>query len=67
MEEPSQKIGDYALHRSEHDTGRVFSSVKHLGVDGGMQPGQEVGQCPLDHAVAATLRIGLFYYYVYNK
>lgn len=61
MEEPSQRIGDYALHRSEHDTGRVFGSVKQLGVDGGMQPGQEVGHCPLDHAMVATLGIDPFF------
>lgn len=30
--EPSQKIGDYAMHRSEHETGRVFSAVKDLGL-----------------------------------
>lgn len=42
-EEPSQKIGDYSLHRSEHETGRVFSSVGELGAEGGVAVGQEVG------------------------
>ncbi|CAM9909829.1 unnamed protein product [Scytosiphon promiscuus] len=41
-EEPSQKIGDYALIRSEHETGRVFSSVRDLGAPGGVPLGQEV-------------------------
>lgn len=41
-EEPSQRIGDYALIRSEHETGRVFSSVKDLGAPGGVSVGQEV-------------------------
>lgn len=40
--EPSQRIGDYALIRSEHETGRVFSSVKELGAPGGVPAGQEV-------------------------
>lgn len=43
MEEPAQKIGDYSLHRSEHETGRVFSSVKDLGTEGGVSVGEEVG------------------------
>lgn len=42
MEEPSQKIGDYLLSRSEHETGRVFSSVKDLGSDRGAAVGEEV-------------------------
>eukprot|EP00903_Cladosiphon_okamuranus_P012906 g12050.t1 len=41
-EEPSQMIGDYSLTRSEHETGRVFSSVKDLGLDGGAAVGEEV-------------------------
>lgn len=41
-EEPSQKIGDYSLICSEHETGRVYSSVKDLGVPGGVPAGQEV-------------------------
>ena len=42
MEDPSQRIGDYSLTRSEHETGRVFSSVKDLGVPGGVEVGEEV-------------------------
>eukprot|EP00904_Undaria_pinnatifida_P002120 jgi/Undpi1/11909/HiC_scaffold_4.g01608.m1 len=42
MEEPSQKIGDYLLSRSEHETGRIFSSVKDLGSDRGAAVGEEV-------------------------
>lgn len=42
-EEPAQKIGDYVLHRSEHETGRVFSDVRELGVEGGVAVGDEVG------------------------
>lgn len=45
MEEPAQKIGDYSLTRSEHETGRVFSSVKDLGAPGGVGVGEEVGAC----------------------
>lgn len=41
-EEPSQKIGDYSLTRSEHETGRVFSSVKDLGTPRGAAAGEEV-------------------------
>lgn len=41
-EEPSQKIGDYVLHSSEHETGRVFSSVEGLGSEGGAAIGEEV-------------------------
>ena len=40
--EPSQKIGDYVLHRSEHETGRVFSSVEGLGSERGAAIGEEV-------------------------
>ncbi|CAM9440522.1 unnamed protein product [Ectocarpus sp. 4 AP-2014] len=40
--EPSQRIGDYSLTRSEHETGRVFSSVKDLGAPEGVPAGQEV-------------------------
>ncbi|CAN0381171.1 unnamed protein product [Pylaiella littoralis] len=40
--EPRQKIGDYSLARSEHETGRVFSSVKDLGAPGGVGVGEEV-------------------------
>lgn len=42
MEEPSQMIGDYSLTRSEHETGRLFSSVKDLGAPGGVSVGEEV-------------------------
>lgn len=41
-EEPSQMIGDYSLTRSEHETGRVFSSVKDLGTLVGAAVGEEV-------------------------
>ena len=41
-EEPSQMIGDYSLTRSEHETGRVFSSVKDLGTPVGAAVGEEV-------------------------
>ena len=40
-EEPA-KIGDYILHKSEHETGRVFSRIKDLGVDGGVSVGEQV-------------------------
>lgn len=30
-QEPSQKMGDYAVIRSESETGRVFTAVKDLG------------------------------------
>lgn len=40
--EPSQKMGDYALVMSHHETGRAYSAIKDLGVEGGVGPGAEV-------------------------
>lgn len=42
VEEPAQKVGDYILHRSHHDTGRRFSRVRELGIDGGVSIGEQV-------------------------
>lgn len=48
-QEPSQRMGDYALIRSHRETGRVFSAIRDLGVEGGVVPGTEV--CRRDNRV----------------
>lgn len=40
--EPEQKMGDYVLTKSEHETGRVLTAVRELGVERGVGPGSEV-------------------------
>ncbi|CAM9298818.1 unnamed protein product [Discosporangium mesarthrocarpum] len=40
--EPSQRMGDYAVLMSSAETGRVFTSVDQLGVEGGPGAGDEV-------------------------
>ncbi|CAM9750858.1 unnamed protein product [Ascophyllum nodosum] len=52
-EEPA-KIGDYILHKSEHETGRVFSRIKDLGVDGGVSVGEQVWVRGRVHQVRGT-------------
>lgn len=44
-QEPEQRMGDYVMMKSQHETGRVFSPIADLGVEGGVAPGSQVRTC----------------------
>lgn len=41
-QEPEQRMGDYVVTKSQHETGRVFSSIADLGAVSGVASGTQV-------------------------